>query len=247
MYGVFLLEHRFPRYNGVPRVTPTDQPSKQEAFLTFLQDGWVTIYVDARRPGVAVPPHLKTESRLVLQYGLNMPVPVEDLEVTEGGVKATLSFSRQPYSTLIPWTAIYVIACTDGRGVLYKEDVPDELISEHTETATPAQGDDDIPADKPRPPAALSGARGQAATARAFAPTDDEGDDSAQPAAKPEPRRRLKSVPMPEASEPPASAAAAPEASSPTSPAAPPAPWRALKRQTQGPAAASPGEVGGWP
>lgn len=144
----------------------------------------MTIYVDARRPGVSVPAHLQGEARLVLQYGLNMPVPVEDLEVTEGGIKATLSFSRQPHSTLIPWTAVYVIACTDGRGVLYQEDVPAELL-----TTAPDAEPEGAEADARPALASVAPAAGPPA------------EDDAEPAPPP-PRTRLKSVPMPVEPEP---------------------------------------------
>ena len=195
-----MIEHQFPRYNGVPRVTSTDQPSKQEAFLTFLEDGWVTIYVDARHPDVVVPPHLKGESRLVLQYGLNMPVPVENLQVTDVGVKATLSFSRQPHDTLIPWPAIYVIACTDGRGLLYKEDVPAELMAEVSGEEQGRSEDDKPPKPVSPAPQAASAGRGAAAQARTVQSSDEEGDEP--PVEKTKPRQRLKSIPMPDADEP---------------------------------------------
>lgn len=150
------------------------------------------MYIDARRPGVAVPEHLQSETRLVLQYGLNMPVPVEDLEVTEEGVKATLSFSRQPYQTLIPWSAIYVIACTDGRGVLYQEDVPPELMAS-------LAADKDID-EGPQPPGKAEPKR---VTPLAVASSEESasGEPSDEAAVEPkdsEPRARLKSVPMPE-------------------------------------------------
>ena len=64
------------------------------------------------------------EAHLVLQYGHDLPIPIPDLEVDEYGVRATLSFSRAAHRTVIPWTAVYVVACVDGRGVLYSEDVP---------------------------------------------------------------------------------------------------------------------------
>ncbi|MCG5053641.1 MAG: hypothetical protein KA712_11825 [Myxococcales bacterium] len=180
-------------------MTPTDRPSKRDAFLTFLQDGWVTIYVDARRAGVSVPEHLRSEPRLVLQYGLNMPVPVEDLEVTEGGIKATLSFSRQPYTTMVPWTAVYVIACTDGRGVLYQEDVPGELLEESRGSELAADESDEEPFTAELEPPARKTEGSEAA--------DDPGDtettkaeaaEAADAAAPAPPRRRLKSVPMPD-------------------------------------------------
>ena len=74
-----------------------------------------------------VPPHLRAEPHLVLQYGHDLPIPIPDLEVDEHGVRATLSFSKNPQRTFVPWTSVYVVTCNDGRGVLYHEDVPEDV------------------------------------------------------------------------------------------------------------------------
>jgi len=74
-----------------------------------------------------VPVHLKGEGHLVLQYGRNLPIPIPDLQVDESGVSATLSFARAPHQTVVPWSAVYVIASEDGRGVLYNEDIPRDV------------------------------------------------------------------------------------------------------------------------
>lgn len=42
----------------------------------------------------------------VLSYGLDMPVPIPDLEITDAGISATLSFSRSPRKTFVPWDAV---------------------------------------------------------------------------------------------------------------------------------------------
>ncbi|HSZ81259.1 MAG TPA: ClpXP protease specificity-enhancing factor SspB [Polyangia bacterium] len=104
-----------------------ERPSKQDAFLALLREGWTSLHLDARRPGVIVPAHLRGEAHLVLQYGHDLPISIPDLEVDEYGVRATLSFSRNPQLTVVPWSAIYVVACDDGRGVLYQEDVPEDV------------------------------------------------------------------------------------------------------------------------
>jgi hypothetical protein len=74
-----------------------------------------------------VPQQLRGEPHLVLQYGHDLPIPIPDLEVDEYGVRATLSFSRAAHLTVVPWSAVYVVACDDGRGVLYSEDVPPDV------------------------------------------------------------------------------------------------------------------------
>jgi hypothetical protein len=85
-----------------------------------------------------------------LQYGNDLPIPIPDLQVDDFGVTATLSFARSPHHTVIPWTAVYVVASDDGRGVLYHEDVPPDVSviargdSETTDAAQDGQdGHDD--------------------------------------------------------------------------------------------------------
>jgi stringent starvation protein B len=108
-------------------MSSSERPSKQQAFLALLREGWTSLHLDARRPGVVVPEQLHGEPHLVLQYGHDLPIPIPDLEVDEYGVRATLSFSRAAHRTVVPWSAVYVVACDDGRGVLYSEDVPPDV------------------------------------------------------------------------------------------------------------------------
>jgi hypothetical protein len=108
-------------------MSSSERPSKQQAFLALLREGWTSLHLDARRPGVIVPQQLRGEPHLVLQYGHDLPIPIPDLEVDEYGVRATLSFSRAAHRTVVPWSAVYVVACDDGRGVLYSEDVPPDV------------------------------------------------------------------------------------------------------------------------
>jgi stringent starvation protein B len=108
-------------------MSSSERPSKQQAFLALLREGWTSLHLDARRAGVVVPQQLRGEPHLVLQYGHDLPIPIPDLEVDEYGVRATLSFSRAAHRTVVPWSAVYVVACDDGRGVLYSEDVPPDV------------------------------------------------------------------------------------------------------------------------
>jgi stringent starvation protein B len=104
-----------------------ERPSKRDAFLAFYGEGWVSVHLDARRSGVKVPDEFTRNGHLVLQYGRDMPVAIPDLAVDDDGIRATLSFSRTPHSTFVPWSAVYIVACTDGRGILYYEDVPEDV------------------------------------------------------------------------------------------------------------------------
>jgi stringent starvation protein B len=173
-------------------MNPDERPSKREAFMAFLRDGWVSLHLDARRPGVIVPTMFAAEPHLVLQYGRNMPIPIPDLDVSESGVTATLSFSRTPHTTHVPWSAIYVVACTDGRGILYYEDVPQEVSLSTSNQKPPGQ---------PRQPGQLEQVE-LAGQAQPQAQGDDDEDDAEaedeDPSASPAPlapMRRLRSVP----------------------------------------------------
>ena len=108
-------------------MSSTERPSKQQAFLALLREGWTSLHLDARRPGVVVPDTLRGEPHLVLQYGHDLPIPIPDLEIDDYGVRATLSFSRTAHRTVVPWSAVYVVACDDGRGILYSEEVPQDV------------------------------------------------------------------------------------------------------------------------
>jgi stringent starvation protein B len=108
-------------------MNPDERPSKRDAFNAFFGEGWVSIHLDARRDGVKVPDEHNGNRHLVLQYGQNMPIPIPDLRVDDLGITATLSFSRTPHRTFVPWTAVYIVACNDGRGILYYEDVPEDV------------------------------------------------------------------------------------------------------------------------
>jgi stringent starvation protein B len=123
-----------------------ERPSKHDAFLALLREGWTSLHLDARRPGVIVPAHLRDEAHLVLQYGHDLPIPIPDLEIDGHGVRATLSFAKTPHLTVVPWHAVYVVACDDGRGVLYHEDVPAEVsIRAAQPPGAPAQADEPQP------------------------------------------------------------------------------------------------------
>ena len=108
-------------------MNPDERPSKRDAFNAFFGEGWVSIHLDARREGVDVPDEFAVNRHLVLQYGQNMPIPIPDLKVDDEGITATLSFSRTPHRTFVPWSAVYIVACNDGRGILYYEDVPEDV------------------------------------------------------------------------------------------------------------------------
>jgi len=134
--------------------------------LALLEKAEARVHLDARHPGVILPPRLQSERHLMLDYAYGFSPPIPDLVVDDLGVHATLSFSRIPTKTFIPWEAIYLIADFEGNGAVWHEDVPPDLVAAlemRTQTApalanvpadataqTPRRAEEDRP-KKPRP------------------------------------------------------------------------------------------------
>ncbi len=106
---------------------PTRLPPKKDVATALLESQGMFIHLDPRREGVSVPKWLAGQPQLVLQVGLNMPVPIPDLVVDETGISCTLSFNRAPFWCSMPWSAVYALIGEDGRGMVWPEDVPSEL------------------------------------------------------------------------------------------------------------------------
>lgn len=105
-------------------------PPKPEVALALLQTAAsVYVHLDPRGDDVAVPPWFKNQPQLVLQIGLNMAVPIPDLDVGRDSISCTLSFNRRPEFCRIPWTAIYGLVGEDGRGMIWPDSVPPEVAS----------------------------------------------------------------------------------------------------------------------
>ncbi|HWJ40814.1 MAG TPA: ClpXP protease specificity-enhancing factor SspB [Candidatus Limnocylindrales bacterium] len=77
-------------------------------FLEAMSMNWaMLVAVDTTHPELVIPQYLKDRgTSAVLEYGLDMPIPINDLEVTTEGIRATLSFGREPHATFVPWRAV---------------------------------------------------------------------------------------------------------------------------------------------
>lgn len=105
-------------------------PPKPEVALALLQTASsIYIHLDPRAETVKVPAWFKKQPQLVLQVGLNMAVPIPDLDVGKDALSCTLSFNRRPEFCWIPWDAIYGLVGEDGRGMIWPESVPAEVAS----------------------------------------------------------------------------------------------------------------------
>ena len=105
-------------------------PPKKEVAFALLERGSLFVHLDPRVEGVVVPRHFRAQPQLVLQFGMNLPVPIADLEVDEEGVFGTLSFSRSPFYCRIPWRSVFGMVGDDGMGVVWPDDLPPEVEAE---------------------------------------------------------------------------------------------------------------------
>jgi stringent starvation protein B len=103
-------------------------PPKKDVVLVLLERSNVDIHLDPRRAGVVVPPQFHREPRLILKIGLNMPVPIPDLHIDDDGMACTLSFNRVRFYCVLPWSSVFAMVGEDGRGMVWPEDVPSELV-----------------------------------------------------------------------------------------------------------------------
>jgi stringent starvation protein B len=118
---------------------PTRLPKKKDVALALLEQASVFVHLDPRTDKVFVPSWLKRQPQLVLQIGLNMAIPIPDLEVDEAGLSCTLSFNRSPHHCQIPWQAVFALVGDNGRGMVWPDDVPPEVAAEAEKQAKAAQ------------------------------------------------------------------------------------------------------------
>ncbi|HVK75530.1 MAG TPA: ClpXP protease specificity-enhancing factor SspB [Kofleriaceae bacterium] len=128
----------------------TPPPDKRTVVEDLLGRGPVLIHFDARGDEVEVPPRFKSEPKLVLRFGYTLTPAIPDLTVDERGLAGTLTFGGVPFHCVLPWTAIYA-AVIDGdqRGMVWPDDIPEDLLASPEGIEPPSEG----PAAPPAPPA----------------------------------------------------------------------------------------------
>lgn len=107
----------------------TPPPDKRTVVEDLLSRGPVLVHFDARRDDVRVPPRFAREAKLVLRFGHALSPPIPDLAVDETGLSGTLTFGGVPFHCVLPWPAVFA-AVQDGdqRGMVWPDDIPDDLI-----------------------------------------------------------------------------------------------------------------------
>jgi stringent starvation protein B len=144
-------------------MSPTQPlPPKKDVALALLERSSVYVHLDPRQPAVVVPPWYKKQPQLVLQIGLNMPVPIPDLRLDDDGLSCTLSFNRAPFYCVVPWASVFAMVGDDGRGMVWPEDVPAEVARQAQVRAVDAP----VPKEPPKPAAVVREPKVEAAAAR---------------------------------------------------------------------------------
>lgn len=122
----------------VPR-SPVQRQAQRHALAgEILQSGALYVELDARKPGVVVPPGYEKVGRLVLVVGHALPQPIPDLVVDADGVSGQLLFKGQRFPVRVPWSAVYGLMNRDEDVSRWLEDVPDDVLC--PETRPPAEG-----------------------------------------------------------------------------------------------------------
>jgi hypothetical protein len=155
-------------------------PPKKEVALALLERSNVDIYLDPRAAGVVVPPQFRKEPRLILKIGLNMPVPIPDLRLDDESMSCTLSFNRAKFFCVVPWLSVFAMVGDDGRGMVWPDDVPQELA---------------VRVDGPRPAAARDDSAPTPSSGRGEPSSKGKGKSRIQPDAPRESSPTLEGVP----------------------------------------------------
>jgi len=151
---------------------PRRLPPKKEVALALLEGPSAYVHLDPRRAGVVVPKWLMGQPQLVLQVGLNMAIPIPDLKVDDEGVSCTLSFNRQAFWCVLPWSAVYALVGEDGRGMIWPNDVPPEVSLQMQKAAPPPKA----PAKKARTKLSVADGDGRKTRSQVGATAGEDGE-----------------------------------------------------------------------
>ncbi|MEM9864116.1 MAG: hypothetical protein AAF938_21130 [Myxococcota bacterium] len=106
------------------------KPKKEDIARALMLRGNLFVHLDPRGDSVLLPDHLKKQPQVLLQVGLDMPVPIPDLRVDDEGISGTLSFNRTPFGCAVPWDSVFALGGDDGRGMVWPESMPPEVEAE---------------------------------------------------------------------------------------------------------------------
>ena len=108
--------------------------TKRETLLAYLARGIAMVHLDARRPGVVVPPQYAMDAHLRLNLSYRYGIP--DFDIAEQRIQATLSFGGRTFRCILPWGSVFGITSHGtGDGQVWPEDLPVEVVQTMSERA----------------------------------------------------------------------------------------------------------------
>jgi stringent starvation protein B len=161
-------------------------PPKKEVALALLERSSVYVHLDPRQSAVVVPPWFKKQPQLVLQIGLNMPMPIPDLRLDDDGMSCTLSFNRTPFFCVVPWASVFAMVGEDGRGMVWPDDVPAEVARQAQVRAVDATARKETPKPVPEKEAKAEATKPKRPRKRVALAAVPDGGEPAKKAGKPQ-------------------------------------------------------------
>lgn len=79
---------------------------KKEALRRLCDKGNFSVILDPKVPGVIVPPNLRNQSQVVLNWGVNVHPEIPDLVLTDRALCGTLSFRGKEFHCTVPWDSV---------------------------------------------------------------------------------------------------------------------------------------------
>jgi hypothetical protein len=111
--------------------------AKKHLFTHALALGEVNVQFYPGAPDVEIPAFLSVEGVQVFVYGLAQSNPIPDLVIGVEGIRATLSFGREPHMTFVPWTAVGALV-GEAFGIVFPEAATGESAITQEAAPTPA-------------------------------------------------------------------------------------------------------------
>lgn len=102
---------------------------KADAVINWISHGLVRVHVDATRPDVTVPDHVRTKDNVVFEWGFEMSVPITDMKIDHEAISGTLSFGDYGFIFCeLPWAAVFCISSPVlDRGGMWLNDAPAKI------------------------------------------------------------------------------------------------------------------------
>ncbi len=142
---------------GEPVLPPmsSQRPYLLRALYEWIVDNGMTphVLVDARMPGVRVPPHTVKDGQVVLNIAERAVVR---LEMDNDALRFSARFNGVSQSVVVPMAAVIAVYAREtGQGMALPPDLhsgePGELVEGEAEASVPAAADENPPeADPPK-------------------------------------------------------------------------------------------------